>query len=123
MFVTPSEGYDWRVPLNNDLWQGVSGINNPCPAGFRLPTATEWDAERASWVSDNALGAYASSLKLVMGGARVLNGTEYLKGTVGWYWTSTLYGVGRKLIGFNSTGSWAGATRSAAGYSVRCIKN
>jgi len=29
---------DWRTPQNDNLWQGVNGINNPCPAGFRIPT-------------------------------------------------------------------------------------
>jgi hypothetical protein len=38
-FILPPLGhYDWRSPGNDNLWQGVSGINNPCPAGFRLPT-------------------------------------------------------------------------------------
>jgi hypothetical protein len=49
-FITVnSSPYDWRSPQNDSLWQGVSGINNPCPAGFRLPTAVEWETERASW--------------------------------------------------------------------------
>ena len=30
--------FDWRSPQNDNLWQGVSGTNNPCPSGFRLPT-------------------------------------------------------------------------------------
>ena len=26
---------------NDNLWQGVNGVNNLCPSGFRLPTSTE----------------------------------------------------------------------------------
>ncbi len=26
--------YDWRSPQNTNLWQGVSGVNNPCPSGY-----------------------------------------------------------------------------------------
>ena len=39
-FITESlsASNDWRIPQNNNLWQGVNGINNPCPTGFRLPT-------------------------------------------------------------------------------------
>ncbi|MDD4531597.1 MAG: prepilin-type N-terminal cleavage/methylation domain-containing protein, partial [Candidatus Pacebacteria bacterium] len=37
--------YDWLASQRTDLWQGVSGINNPCPSGFRIPTNTEWQAE------------------------------------------------------------------------------
>ncbi len=44
--------YDWRNPQNDTLWQGVSGPNNPCPAGFRLPMSTELNSERASWESE-----------------------------------------------------------------------
>lgn len=28
--TTSSEPYDWRTGQNDDLWQGVSGTNNPC---------------------------------------------------------------------------------------------
>ncbi|PKP05708.1 MAG: hypothetical protein CVU10_10180 [Bacteroidetes bacterium HGW-Bacteroidetes-5] len=37
---------DWRDPQNDNLWQGVSGTNNPCPSGFRVPTETELNDER-----------------------------------------------------------------------------
>ena len=52
---------DWRSTRNNNLWQGEHGVNNPCPSGFRLPTAAEWETERASWGSNqNAVSAFAS---------------------------------------------------------------
>ena len=38
---------DWRSPENTNLWQGVDGVNNPCPSGFRLPTIAEWETERS----------------------------------------------------------------------------
>ncbi len=37
--------YDWRSPQNDNLWQGVNGINNPCPSGYRLPSKMEWQEE------------------------------------------------------------------------------
>ena len=54
--LAPITPYDWRSPQNDNLWQGVSGTNNPCPSGFRLPTLAEWLAERSSWSSLNAAG-------------------------------------------------------------------
>jgi len=31
-FITTSSApYDWRSAPNNSLWQGVNGVNNPCP--------------------------------------------------------------------------------------------
>lgn len=39
---------DWRNPQNTNLWQGINGINNPCPIGYRVPSDAEWIAERLS---------------------------------------------------------------------------
>ena len=36
--LAPNAPYDWRSPQNANLWQGVNGVNNPCPSGYRLPT-------------------------------------------------------------------------------------
>jgi len=72
-FITTSGSpYDWRSPQNDNLWQGVDGVNNPCPVGYRLPTDSEWDAERGSWSSNNSSGAYGSPLKLPVAGFRYL---------------------------------------------------
>lgn len=39
MFIIINGGtYDWRNPQNMNLWQGLNGINVPCPEGYRLPT-------------------------------------------------------------------------------------
>ncbi|MCP3883474.1 MAG: hypothetical protein GY701_34480, partial [Sulfitobacter sp.] len=40
---------DWLLTHDDTLWQGESGANNPCPAGYRLPTESEFETERASW--------------------------------------------------------------------------
>ncbi|MBZ0242810.1 MAG: fibrobacter succinogenes major paralogous domain-containing protein, partial [Bacteroidales bacterium] len=86
----PDEPYDWRSPQNDDLWQGVSGINNPCPSGYRIPTEAEWDAERLSWVNNNSAGAFASPIKLTVAGYRNFSGGSLDNvGTVGSYWSST----------------------------------
>ena len=61
-----------------------TGINNPCPAGFRLPTNTELETERLSWGSQNSAGVFASPLKLVAAGWRHPGtGTIYLADTDG----------------------------------------
>ncbi|MEY3412763.1 MAG: hypothetical protein RIQ70_1452, partial [Bacteroidota bacterium] len=47
LFITNGTSpFDWRSGQNVNLWQGVSGTNNPCPSGYRLPTETELEAER-----------------------------------------------------------------------------
>lgn len=60
--------YDWRNPANGNLWQGIGGVNNPCPQGFRIPTEAEFERERASWTSNDTAGAFNSPLKLPTAG-------------------------------------------------------
>lgn len=119
--VNPS---DWRYPKNDNLWQGVSGVNNPCPSGFRLPTDTELNTERASWSSDNAAGAFGSPLKLVAAGYRFYRtGALDITGSDGYYWSSTVKGNYIRDLGFHSSGASIYDSISATGRSVRCIKD
>ncbi len=89
---------DWRSSTNDNLWQGVSGVNNPCPTGFRLPTIAEWEQERLSWPTNDYLGAYASPLKLPMAGLRGSDGIFQTSNTsgsyplFGTYWSSDATG-------------------------------
>lgn len=128
-FIRNSWGnLDWRNPQNNNLWQGTTGINNPCPNGYRLPTDSELNNESLSWNTLNALGAYNSPLKLTMAGARnYQNGSTLSVGSYGFYWNSTVSGEHSRLLGFNSNstsaGSGTGSDGRASGLSVRCIKN
>jgi uncharacterized protein (TIGR02145 family) len=122
--TTNSSPNDWRSPQNNNLWQGVSGINNPCPSGYRVPTDAEWDAERMSWSSNNAAGALASPLKLPLAGSRdVSNGSLISVGTFGGYWSSTVSGTGARRLGFVSGTANMITFSRANGRSVRCLKD
>ena len=115
---------DWRNPQNDNLWQGVNGINNPCPAGFRLPTKAEWEAEILTWTGKNASGAFASPLKLPPAGQRQYNGVLSSDNTSGYYWTSTISQT--QVFGMNFTSSGAYSTNAyprVNGYACRCIKN
>ena len=116
--------YDWIIPQNNSLWQEDSEKNNPCPPGFRLPTETEMNTERASWSSNDADGAFASPLKLVWAGMRNgYTGTITDPASTSYYWTNTVIegvasarglslGEGQSYISYGSR---------ATGASVRCI--
>jgi uncharacterized protein (TIGR02145 family) len=124
-FITINSGlYDWRSPQNNNLWQGVSGINNPCPSGYRLPTYAELDAERTSWGTNNAAGAFASPLKLPKAGNRYSSsGSLGSVGSGGAYWSSTVDGTNSRNLAFSSSSASVSSSRRANGYSVRCIKD
>jgi len=116
--------WDWLSLQNGSLWQGVSGVNNPCPSGFRLPTNAELGAERASWSSNNSAGAYASPLKFTVAGHRNLSyGSLENVGSSGFYWSSTVDGTSSSSLDFFSGDAGTESSGRAFGSSVRCIKN
>ena len=117
--------FDWRSPQNNNLWQGVNGVNNPCPSGYRLPTEAELNAERVSWSSNNSAGAFASPLKLPMAGNRnYSNGSLVNVGSYGYCWSSTVNGaVAASHLFFRSSFAYMGSSYRTYGFSVRCIQD
>jgi uncharacterized protein (TIGR02145 family) len=116
--------FDWRSPQKNNLWQGVNGVNNPCPEGYRLPTKAEWHAEQQSWSSKNSKGAFESPIKLTKAGYRFnIDGSLLNKGSDGFYWSSSIEITSSSGLNFNNNGS--GTNSIVRGYScaVRCIRN
>ncbi|SMP07329.1 major paralogous domain-containing protein, partial [Flavobacterium hercynium] len=119
-FITTSS--DWRLTTNNNLWKGITGTNNPCPSGYRIPTSQEWISEfRALGITDQT-SAFNSVLKLPLPGYRSIDFAHYTSsGTSGFYWTSDTNGTQTTIINtstaitFNGDKGW--------GHSVRCIKD
>jgi uncharacterized protein (TIGR02145 family) len=122
--LAPNTPSNWRSPQNANLWQGVNGVNNPCPSTYRLPTDAELEAERISWNASNSAGAFASTLKLTIAGQRRFTDGSMVS-NAGYYWSSTVSSSGAVPLFFNgSNASIDVATNSIAfGRSVRCIKN
>jgi hypothetical protein len=133
LFISNSSNAgDWRSTQNDNLWQGVSGMNNyPCPTAYRLPTVAEWEAESISWVQapisseNSSVGALASPLKLPMAGNRSQNNGRVPGGvgTYGSYWSSTVNSTWSYALLFSSLTSFTNSYRRASGRSVRCIKD
>jgi hypothetical protein len=124
-YITINSGnFDWRSPQNTNLWQGVNGVNNPCPSGYRLPTETEINAERLSWSANTSVGAFASPLKLPVAGYRGGgNGSLGNVGTEGIYWSSTVSGTGSRHLIFTSSDAYMVDSVRANGLTVRCLKD
>lgn len=126
IFITNNrDGTDWRNPQNSNLWGGVNGINNPCPEGYRIPTETEWEAERDSWSNINSTGAFGSILRLPEAGLRFnTNGSLSYVGSNGFYWSSVVSGTSAMFLEFHSNYALIrNAGNRASGFSVRCIKD
>lgn len=122
--LPPNSPSDWRSPQNDNLWQGVKGINNPCPHGYRLPTEGEWEAERQSWSSNDRNGAFASPLKLPVAGYRgYSSGSLDGAGNYGLYWSATIVDPLARRLDFTISSAAMNNLVRADGVSVRCIKN
>ena len=111
---------DWRSPQNSNLWQGANGVNNPCPTGYRLPTSPELEAERLTWSSQNPAGAFASPLKLTVGGWRNYTGT--FVGRDAFYFSSSRDGALSMALKVQDQ-TELNISLPANGFSVRCIKD
>uniref|UniRef100_UPI0040561D53 hypothetical protein n=1 Tax=Candidatus Electronema sp. TaxID=2698783 RepID=UPI0040561D53 len=122
--LAPSAPNDWRSPQNSNLWQGAGGVNNPCPAGFRVPTEQEFEEEIATWSSQDAAGAFSSYLKLPLSGSRYYeNGQATNTGSFGDYWTSINNNGTASFLFFDNGLLFLGCGINANGMSVRCIKD
>jgi uncharacterized protein (TIGR02145 family) len=135
-----NSGGDWLSSSSQDDTRWNSGIgapvkvtaNDPCPAGFRVPTDTELEAERNNggtgfWgtgsAQNNALGAFNSALKLPVAGYRDSStGDLTTVDSYGNYWSSTVSGALARLLYFYSSSATMYSSNRAHGFSVRCIK-
>ena len=130
LWIAPNDGSnDWLSTPDNTLWTGSNPATNPCPAGFRIPTDSEWEAERIKWSTNNAAGAFASPLKLTRPGMLTGFGsggaTYTAKDNFGQYLTQTAYtNGGARYFGIEQNNAWFDSNYyKSHGMSVRCIQD
>ena len=90
---------------------------------FVIPTYGELDEERASWGSNDAAGAWSSTLGMSLTGYRInTNGMVFSEGVNGYYWGSTVIDTRAQLLQLTESNAYVNYVYRAAGASVRCIK-
>jgi hypothetical protein len=123
MFIaSPNNPYDWRSPQNDNLWQTPNYINNPCPAGWHVPSKSEWENENLT-TGDFVL-AY-NQLKLTKTRMRYYDSGDIVGNNSAFYWTSTITTAPTFKTSYYfsvKTASITDDARSSA-YTVKCIKN
>jgi hypothetical protein len=128
-------GWNTTDATNGSWADGSKTANDPCPVGYRGPTLAQWQGVVASntvtnvgTFSDSATnyGAgvkFGDQLMLPAAGNRFPgNGTLYLRGSYGYYWSSTegMSGAGFLFLGSGGAGTGDEAVRTS-GHSVRCV--
>ncbi len=117
LFIKASGGW---TSSGSTLWQS-SGVNNPCPVGFRIPTSTEFNTLLSLEGITNINMGSNSILGITAGGYRNRSTGEIISENFGGYfWTSTTNGSGSNYLKLSSNRRVSKAAR-AMGYSCRCI--
>ena len=131
-WTTKTNGVDYDVKPWNST---DGGVNNPCPAGFRVPSITEWGAELTGMSNDatltigissklnssNLSGSYNSFLKIPTAGVMDSPISGFTGGKT-YFWSSDRdNNTGAKQIRFTSTSTFLNAQSYKLRYSVRCI--
>ena len=105
-----------------------TGVNNICPAGFKVPTSDELKAETEASTAAGKTGVN-TLLKLPLSGNRNTKGKLKNLGQKGFYWTKSIvnpapgkYLVDSLELDDSGNTSFLGKDR-VQGFSVRCIKD
>lgn len=124
----------WSTGSSSDTWSGATpsstnGID-PCSAlgaGWRLPTAAEWQNIAVFEDLFGTIGAAQSNLKLPASGYRyaVDGGVIAYNADIGYYWTSTADNNGNAKVFFFDNNYNAGVVpaQRGNGFSCRCVKD
>jgi uncharacterized protein (TIGR02145 family) len=130
-------GWNTTNAPNGSWADGSKTANDPCPAGYRVPTKAQWEGVRANNTITN-VGTFNDSptnygvgkkfgdqLMLPAAGSRSnSNGALVNRGYYGYYWSSTEYGSNAAwlLIVGSSVANTLNYSRTF-GLSVRCVED
>src|SRR5688572_9753258 len=130
-----SAGTSWwgTGGLATDTWSGSSATStngkDPCVAlgaGWRSPTAANWQNVKNYEDLEGAMTAFMSNLKLPASGYRDGNGGFVFRNGESFYWSSTASGNSYATGLFISDNTYAAMLHSTVrghGYTCRCVKD
>jgi uncharacterized protein (TIGR02145 family) len=147
--LTQAQDQDENLSMNSTTWGALpstsiaSGTNwltaNPCPPGWRVPTKEEWAAVintsnnaitkvGTDWT--NSADNYVTGMKvgdalvLPTAGRRLSDGMLNVRGSTGYYWSSTANRSAGCNVYFNGSAQSTGdGSNRSYGFSVRCISD
>ena len=121
--LTNAGSFDWlATQADPDRW--ATANQGPCPAGYHVPTDTQWITADTFGAWNNNTDTYNSALKLPSAGYRSPgSGGLTNQGTRGDYWSSSVSGTLARNLLFNSTAAYTRNYGRANGFTVRCLKN
>ena len=137
---TSESNYDWLYPQDDTLWNSGSESEpvktdyDPCPEGWRVPTAAElnnlglnysssttYDGQNGFWFSGSV--SYSESVSRVFFPAAgyLTGGVAIFRGRDGFYWSSRTYR--NDADAFDIFSKWTGSGNNREmGFSVRCVQ-
>lgn len=137
-YTVQSVPFDWcTAPVT--IWDMT--LYNPCPTGWRVPTATEltllnsagstWlydpvnnpDGLPGRWFGGNYNTDHVGSVFLPATGFRnVSKGAATIRGNIGDYWSSDVSGKYASSLFFTSSAASMASDYRAGGLPVRCVR-
>lgn len=118
--------------LSTNTWSGSSATStngkDPCVAlgaGWRSPTAADWQNLKNYEDLEGSMTAFTSNLKLPAGGYRDAYGGFVFRGGESYYWSSSAsgnYATGL-FISDNTYAATLQASDRGQGYNCRCVKD
>lgn len=125
LFITEANfPFLWQTYEDNTLWLGETGVNNPCPTGFRLPTETEITTLFSVENITNYSNAVSNHLAFTASGYRNwINGSIQSPAVEGRYITTSSSGALKPVFRFDSSSTFIASSGRVVGNSIRCIKD
>ncbi|MBP7464485.1 MAG: hypothetical protein KA793_09130, partial [Bacteroidales bacterium] len=123
----PGDYYDWNEDENwITRWTDGTGTPtaaDPCPDGWHVPAVEDWQNAITTGGWTSIIDAFASPLKLVLGGDRSGFKGVFNEGMSGTYWTGAGSAGGLGTAYYMSAGSISQTSMEFPyGFAIRCIK-